>query len=307
MRSDKESRELTGRIFNIQRFSVNDGPGIRTTVFLQGCPLKCPWCHNPESQAVEAVESDEKAAVSAGKSADEGKKSLISGSKMYTVKEVMDIVLRDRTFYETSGGGITLSGGEPLLQGAFAAEILKAAKENGLHTCVETSGCGSKEVLKSVAEYTDLLLYDYKVTGEERHRALIGISESVVLENLALLEELGKKVILRCPLIPGVNVAGEPANVSGDNGAVPEENNAVQEKNDAAQEKKEPHLAAIAALTHRFSNIVEVQIEPYHSFGEHKYREMGREVPNYRVPTDAEAEKWIREIQSAAACGVKRA
>lgn len=175
---------MKGTIFNIQRFCTHDGPGIRTTVFLKGCPLRCGWCHNPESQsgAVEVFSDGE-----------------VCGRQV-TADEVLEEVLRDREFYGDTGG-MTLSGGEPLCQREFVLELLQKARAAGIHTAVETSG--HVEHIEDFADYVNLWLYDIKLLDTDAHKAWTGIGNEKILENL---NKLGDNVILRCPIIEGVNL-----------------------------------------------------------------------------------------------------
>ena len=219
---------MTGIVFDIQKFSIHDGPGIRTNVFLKGCPLSCLWCHNPESARFQpelfyrddkcvgcgacvgacpadchAVTAeghlfDRAACVACGACAEVCPTGALEmcGREM-TVDEVMAEVLRDRPFYETSGGGMTVSGGEPFARFPFLLELLKAAKEAGLDTAVETSGFTAPAQIAEAAPYIDTFLYDYKETDPEKHRAFTGVDNAPILENLALLDTLGARVILR--------------------------------------------------------------------------------------------------------------
>ena len=173
-----------GTIFNIQRFCTRDGPGIRTTVFLKGCPLRCAWCHNPESQDPH-IESFSDGTVC---------------GKEVSVGEVLEEVLRDREFYADTGG-MTLSGGEPLFQRDFALELLKNAKEAVLHTAVET--CGYTQQIEDFMPYVDLWLYDIKLSDSAAHRRWTGVGNERILTNL---QKLRGNVIVRCPIIEGVNL-----------------------------------------------------------------------------------------------------
>lgn len=235
---------LTGTVFNIQRFSIHDGPGIRTTVFLKGCPLDCFWCHNPESKraipellyspnlcigcrACEAVcEAGTHAFAESGHALDRSRclrcfrcveacptGALDRAGKEMTVDEVLAEVEKDRPFYERSGGGMTLSGGEPLAQAAFALALLAGARERGLHTVVDTCGLGRQEDLLAMARHTDLFLFDLKDTDPERHRANTGSGPETILANLAALDAAGGRTLLRCILIEGANA--EPAHYEG--------------------------------------------------------------------------------------------
>ena len=265
-------------IFATKPFEIHDGDGIRTTVFFKGCPLRCKWCHNPEGLsaykqimynkdrcmgcgacaevcACHKIENgvhtyDRENCIACGKCTRECYSlALTQVGQTLTVEEVMQTVLLDQGSYTASGGGLTLSGGEPLMHGEFSVALLQKAKEKHIHTCVETSGFGNPKVLAQMAEYTDLFLLDYKVTGDEAHKTLCGVPQRPILENLAMLNDLGAKVILRCPLIPDLN-------------------------------GNEEHLQGIAATANKFSCILEVQLEPYHRLGISKSGQLGL-TPDY--------------------------
>ena len=265
---------LTGKILNIQHFSLDDGPGIRTTVFLKGCPLRCTWCHNPESQNTQReylFRADKCTACGAcaavcpngahtltdglhtvkrthcalcGQCLMLGCDALEIAGKELSSQDVLEEVIQDSVFYKRAGGGVTISGGEPLMQAAFAQQVLKACKEQGFHTCVETCGYGRSKDLLALAEYTDLFLYDCKLTDDEAHKRYTGVSNRLILENLALLLSRGAHVILRCPMIPDVNL------------------------NDA-------HFRGIAELVNRHPGIREIHLLPYHPMGLEKSHALG--------------------------------
>ncbi len=225
-----------GLVFNIQRYSVHDGPGIRTTVFLKGCPLHCAWCHNPESisprremvvmetrcigcgecgracELADAADGEGCLPIQNGRctwcgacvEACPTAARQVIGREM-SVEEVMRAVLQDRVFYEDSGGGVTFSGGEPLMQPDFLAELLAASRAAGLHTTVDTCGMAKIEHLLGIAPLTDLFLYDLKLMDEARHREFTGASNRVILENLQALGLTHRQIWIRVPLVPGVN------------------------------------------------------------------------------------------------------
>lgn len=183
---------MVGKIFNIQKFSINDGPGIRTTVFFKGCPLHCKWCSNPESQNRYAP------------IADAMENELYSGKDM-TAQEVMDVVLKDKLFYEESGGGMTVSGGEPLQQTPFVIELARLAHENGIHVAAETTGFAEPEVFEKFMQSIDLLLMDVKHFDREAHHAGTGVYNDLILKNLRAAVAAGKHIIARIPVIPHFN------------------------------------------------------------------------------------------------------
>ncbi len=216
---------MSGRIFDIQRFSIYDGPGIRTNIFFKGCNLRCLWCHNPESQSAgEQLMFFKSKCASCGKCVEVCKNTFtdkctacgkcvevcahgarkISG-RTVSADEVVREALKDIEYYRTSGGGVTLSGGEPLLQAGFAAEILKKCKENGIHTAIETAANVPWESFEAVLPYLDLVLCDIKAIDEETHIRCTGVSNKRILENAEKLKSSGVEVIFRTPVIPDYN------------------------------------------------------------------------------------------------------
>jgi len=188
-----------GLIFDIHRFTVHDGPGIRTTVFFKGCPMRCWWCHNPESQDFKPETSIRNLILSGKKF----RRSETTG-KLMTAGEVFHEIERDRIFYDESGGGVTFSGGEPLMQKAFLLELLKMCRKADIHTSLDTSGYASNDEIRHIAKWTDLFLYDIKLMDDALHRKYTGVSNRPVLKNLQYLIKSGNKVILRFPVIPGI-------------------------------------------------------------------------------------------------------
>ena len=185
-----------GRIFNIQRFSIHDGPGIRTIVFFKGCVMRCAWCCNPESQQFEI------------QTLIEGDKEKIMG-KDVTVSDIMPEILADIPFYRRSGGGVTLSGGEILCQADFAAELLKECKAAGLHTAVESAGSLPYSEIEKILPYLDLYLLDIKHMDSEKHKEYTARPNELILENAEKLAKSGVELIIRTPVIPGFNDSEE--------------------------------------------------------------------------------------------------
>ena len=296
-----------GLIFDIQKFCIHDGPGIRSTVFFKGCPLRCAWCHNPESKRSEKeLLYTARACVSCGacvgvctehvhgivnaKHTAElslcracGKctevcptGALALAGKEMTAEAVVEEVLRDRAFYEASGGGLTLSGGELFAQFDFALSLLTLAKKYGLHTCAETCGFTETEKLRSLAPFVDLFLYDWKCTDPALHRQYTGADNQKILENLYALNDLGASVILRCPIIPCVN------------------------DNDG-------HFSGIADLANHLDCIKAVEIEPYHALGTDKSERLGKEGLRFPVPTPIQVQTWLEKIRKKTDVPVRRA
>ena len=223
-------------IFDIKKYAIHDGPGIRTTVFFKGCPLSCHWCHNPESiskmqhliynskrcigcrqccdvcpekalaHTPKGIQIDRSLCRICGQCADIcPAEALEIQGKFFCVSEVAEIIKKDLIFYESSQGGVTFSGGEPLSQWEALLELLEACKTYELHTTVDTSGFSKWEILESVARRTDLFLYDLKMMDEDKHRRYTGVSNKTILSNLAKLSAANANIVIRIPLIPGIN------------------------------------------------------------------------------------------------------
>ncbi len=277
---------MQGTIFNIQRFCVNDGPGIRTTVFLKGCPLSCVWCHNPESQRFEPeilFYKDKCTGCGRCKCVTAADRDFVcfNGAKEICGKtvsadEITAEVLKDKPFYENSGGGVTLSGGEPLAQYDFSLELLKKAKENGIHTAIETCGYAEKSKILEIAKYVDLFLFDCKETDQELHKKYTGVDNKIILDNLKALSDAGSKIILRCPIIPGFN-------------------------------DREEHFKGISEIADKFSGIEHIEIEPFHPLGESKYSALNREYADIQPPDAETVDNWIGQIKFGTKKEVKRA
>jgi pyruvate formate lyase activating enzyme len=286
---------IKGIVFDVKRYAIHDGPGIRTTVFLKGCPLTCWWCHNPESQSplvemlfmenrciacgacIEACEHGALSPAAAGPAADpsrcercgacaavcDAEARRIVGRES-TVDEVMAEVERDAAFYEQSGGGVTFSGGEPLMQIEFLDGLLRASKARGFHTALDTCGYAPWKAIDRIRAYVDLFLYDIKVVDDARHRELTGVSNELIVSNLEELSRLGHAIFLRVAIIPGVN----------DN---------------------DDSLREIGAFASHLPNLKEIDILPYNKLGADKYARLARayklegktELPDERMKAAA--------------------
>jgi pyruvate formate lyase activating enzyme len=230
-----------GIIYSFKRYSVNDGPGIRQTVFFKGCPLSCWWCHNPESQHLRSENSIRKCVLD-GVSYEQNE----TIGKVMTTSEVMKEIEKDRIFYEESGGGVTFSGGEPLLQHKFLIELLEKCLEEDIHTTVDTTGFANGKVFSEVAEKTRLFLFDLKHMNNNKHIKYTSVPNEKILQNLVNLDKNNKKVIIRFPVIPGVN-------------------------ND------ENNIAEMLLFLRKLKNINQMTLLPYHSMHSHKYDKMKME------------------------------
>ena len=232
---------MKGTVFHTRSFSVHDGPGIRKAIFLKGCPLRCMWCHNPESYRfeVEAIQSTQKV----------GDKSFSQTQTVgyeTTVEDVMRGIRDDIPFFEESGGGVTLTGGEPLAQPEFAIELLRACNTEGIHTAVDTCGHAPSEVVEQSFSFTNVYLFDLKIADNEKHKQFTGKGNKLIFENLRLLSEAGKDLIIRIPLVEGIT--DTPDNIDS--------------------------LQSIIACTNGVSRI---DLLPYHSLAKHKFSKQGKE------------------------------
>ncbi|MDQ1352319.1 MAG: pyruvate formate lyase activating enzyme [Acidobacteriota bacterium] len=209
-------------LFNIQRFALHDGPGIRTTIFLKGCPLRCKWCHNPES-------------LNPGTSDGVG--------ETMTAEQVMKEIEKETIFYDESGGGVTFSGGEPLMQPEFLDALMDKCRQKDIHIALDTTGCVSPQVFDSLAAKADLFLYDLKIIDDAGHKKFTGSSNKYALQNLETLSKKGKRVIIRFPLIPGITDTNE-------------------------------NVTAVAAFVSSLKGIHDINVLPYHETAQHKYRRL---------------------------------
>lgn len=267
---------LTGQIFNIQRFSIHDGPGIRTTVFLKGCSLGCQWCHNPESLArhPELVFFASKCigcgrcfeACPSGALTLEGEQrhyrvercrlcgrcteacyaeALVMEGREATPEEVVTEVLKDKPFYDNSGGGATLSGGEPLLQPDFAAAVLARCHDHDVHTCLDTAAHVPWSAFEAVLPHTDLVLLDLKIMDGQRHKEATGADNARILDNARRLAEAACRIVVRVPIVPG-------------------------------HTDDDDNIGAIADFLRDFPNLDHLELLPYHRFAESKYHRLRR-------------------------------
>ncbi|HEY9115012.1 MAG TPA: glycyl-radical enzyme activating protein [Bacteroidales bacterium] len=251
---------MKGIIYDIKHYAIHDGPGIRQTIFFKGCSLACWWCHNPE--AISPKPFSFLKILNNGNKCYEKKETI---GESYTIEEVMAEINKDRLFYEESGGGVTFSGGEPFVQYKFLLALLEECKHQGIHTCVDTTGHTDKDRMLSVAGLTDLFLYDLKHINSEQHKKYTGVGNELILENLKMLDEMGKKVWIRYPMIPGMN-------------------------------DQEEDLLRMLDFLSKLKNEHPVSILPYHKIGINKYQRFGIE---YKMDGIEEPERErVEEVKS---------
>lgn len=302
--NQQRNREPKGLVFNIQKFSLHDGPGIRTIVFLKGCPLACIWCSNPEGQSVsqeltlgadrclgsegcdrciavcleKAIGRDEDGKLQIDRDRCDGcgdcayvcpPQALEVAGDWVGVEDVIRIVEEDDAFYTRSGGGLTLSGGEPLAQGAFVRALLTAARSRGIDTAIETSGLCNWKTLRDVAPLADRIFFDLKCIDPQKHERLTGVSNRKILENFRRLrtEFPENDVVVRTPVIPGVN-------------------------------DSEAEIVAIAEFVEEAGGAAAYELLPYHGFGEPKYAKLGKRYGLGRL--EPPTEERMNALQQAA-------
>lgn len=290
-----------GTVVDIQKYSIHDGPGIRTTVFLKGCPLNCWWCHNPESQKVSAqVMFFDSRCVGCGRCVKacenecrdiKNRKSVLDNEedcekcgecidaclndalelvgKTYTSRELLKEIEKDSIFYYESNGGVTFSGGEPLVQIDFLREMLELCKESDIHTTLDTSGYSAWENIESIIDNVDLFLYDLKLMDEEKHKKYTGVSNKLILENLKNISDRGKRIFIRIPVMAGINDDDENINSTID---------------------------FIKTL-----NIEQVNLIPYHDMGKDKYGRLGLEykLKDLKKPSEERVEELKAKFEKS--------
>lgn len=258
---------MNGLILDFEHFAIHDGPGIRLVVFLKGCPLRCIWCHTPESQSGKTeLLYHQKDCLHCGSCGNLFEKiplhdlivddlqyvencpsrALSKAGKLISAEAVIAEAVKERKFFEESGGGLTISGGEVLFQSQFTLELLRLAKANNISCCIETCGFGKFSDLEKFLPLTEIFLYDYKASDPQEHKRLTGVDNTLILKNLRSLSDAGARIHLRCPLIPGINDSTD-------------------------------HLINIGSISESLVGIEEVHVIPYHPMAKGKYKMLGRE------------------------------
>jgi len=292
---------VKGLIFDISRYAIHDGPGIRATIFFKGCPLRCQWCHNPEGQESkpEIIIKEERCVVECDSCLSACPQNAISKDgtsiivdriqcdscgkckevcvyeafdiigREVTVQQVLEEVEKDRIFFDESGGGVTFSGGEPLVQPDFLEALLVEFKTRGIRTTVDTSGYAPFEILDRVSDNVDLYLYDIKIMDEKKHKDYSGVSNRIILENLRRLSEKDKRICIRIPIIPGINDDRE-------------------------------NIESIASYLLSLKNIKKINLLPFHRGGVQKYKRLGKKnlLDKLQPPSDEKIEEIKKTLRN---------
>ena len=293
--------EQRGIIFDIHRFSINDGPGIRTTVFMKGCPLRCSWCHNSESQSpkpelsfdldkcsncgncvthcpseVHAIAGDNHAVIfnkcnlSAKCIEVCPKNALKIIGKEMTVEEILAVVEKDKSYYKKSGGGVTISGGEPMQQFSFLMALVMELKIKDFQICLDTSGFASIGLIEQITPFIDLFHYDIKLVDKDSHVAYTGVNNDTILGNLHFLATRNKDIVLRCPIIPGIN-------------------------------DHRSHFDQLSQIASKYASVKKIDLLPYHKMGARKACQLGngQVLQTFNVPSESDKKKWKSWISRA--------
>jgi pyruvate formate lyase activating enzyme len=253
---------MKGLIFSVKRYAIHDGPGIRVTFFMKGCPMSCRWCHNPEgiSPQPEKVKQVNKV----------GDKEFLKTEevgKLYSAEDLLVILEKERVFIDQSKGGVTFSGGEPMMQSDFLLEALKACRGKGFHTCVDTSGFSSADRFKKIIPFTDLFLFDLKHLDSIKHKKFTGVSNKIILSNYKLIFKGGKDIIIRIPVIPGFN----------------DDTDHLNRLRQFLLETKSEHLIMINLL-------------PYNKIGTSKYKKFN--IPNKMENVEQPSSRRMKELKA---------
>jgi len=254
---------MKGVIFDIKHYALHDGPGIRQTVFFKGCPLSCRWCHNPESQSQEIEEYIRENKM-------DGQVFRKKQTVGYEIDSdaLMDIIVGDRIFYDDSGGGVTFSGGEPLMQPEFLKETAAKCRDVDIHTTLDTCGHVDQNILIRILPYINLILYDLKIIDSQKHKKYTGVTSEVILENLKFLNDTGQNIHLRFPVIPGIT-------------------NTVE------------NLEQIKSYLSKLNKVQHIDILPYHDISKGKYKRFNKENKmGEKILEDGEPERIKKEFES---------
>lgn len=295
-------------IFDLQRFALHDGPGIRTTVFLKGCPLDCVWCHNPESKSrksqlgflekkctlcgrCESVCSNHVHTVREGIHSIDFEQCVLCGEcvkaclsqslkifgQRITGDAIMETVMKDWDYYERSGGGLTISGGEPMMQFEPLKNFLRLSKEKGLHVCLDTCGQAPTKNYLEIAPYVDIFLFDYKMTDADNHKRYTGTDNQLILKNLDALCNAGSDIYLRCPIVPGINMNNQ-------------------------------HYRGISLLSKKYPQIKQVNLMPYHDMAKGKSGQIGKEyaLSNLKTMDTQQIEAVYKKVDEFGCLNLKR-